>query len=94
MFIPSSYTIAVLLCIITMLAWGSWANTQKLASKSWSFPLFYWDYVLGIVILTFVFGATLGSGGDLGRSFFEDLGQGSTEAYVSAFIGGILYVKF
>ena len=74
-----------------MLCWGSWANTQKLASKSWSFPLFYWDYVIGIVLLSLVFGLTLGSNGEFGRGFIDDLGQGSNESYLSAFVGGVVF---
>lgn len=91
MFIPATYALAVVLCVITMLCWGSWANTQKMASKSWAFPLFYWDYVIGIVLLTLVFGLTLGSTGEFGRGFLEDLGQGSQESFVSAFIGGVVF---
>lgn len=91
MFIPDSYGLAVALCIITMLCWGSWANTQKLASREWKFPLFYWDYTLGIVLLSLIFGLTLGSTGGGGRSFFTDLAQGSTTAYVSAFMGGVVF---
>ncbi|GMN06793.1 GRP family sugar transporter [Croceitalea sp. MTPC5] len=91
MFIPATYALAVVLCIITMLCWGSWANTQKLASKSWTFPLFYWDYVIGIVLLTLIFGLTLGSNGEFGRGFMDDLSQGSQNAYVSAFIGGVVF---
>ena len=91
MFIPASYALAVVLCVITMLCWGSWANTQKMASKSWAFPLFYWDYVIGILLLTLLFGLTLGSHGEFGRSFLEDLGQGSRDSYVSAFIGGVVF---
>ena len=44
MLIVESYALAVALCVVTMLCWGSWANTQKLASKEWRFQLFYWDY--------------------------------------------------
>lgn len=91
MFIPSSYALAVVLCIVTMLCWGSWANTQKLTSKSWAFPLFYWDYVLGVTLLTLLFGLTLGSTGEAGRSFLADLQQGGLQAYVSAFIGGVVF---
>ena len=91
MFIPSSYTLAVVLCIITMLCWGSWANTQKLASKTWSFSLFYWDYVIGIVLLNLVLGLTLGSSGEQGRAFLVDLQQGSTESFSSAFLGGVIF---
>ncbi len=91
MFIPATYALAVVLCAITMLCWGSWANTQKLASKTWAFPLFYWDYVIGIVLLTLLFGLTLGSNGEFGRGFLEDLGQGSQDSYLSAFLGGVVF---
>lgn len=91
MFIPSSYSFAVVLCIITMFCWGSWANTQKLASKSWPFPLFYWDYSLGIILCTLIFGLTLGSGGLEGRSFVTDLMQADAGTYVSALLGGIIF---
>ncbi len=91
MFIPSTYFVAVILCVITMFCWGSWANTQKLTSKSWAFPLFYWDYTIGILLLSLVFGLTLGSTGASGRGFITDLVQGSQSAYLSAFIGGIIF---
>jgi hypothetical protein len=42
MFIVRSYPLAVVLCVVTMLCWGSWANTRKLARKDWRFELFYW----------------------------------------------------
>ena len=54
MIVIQSYLIAVLMCVITMLCWGSWANTQKLASKKWAFQLFYWDYSLGVLILSLI----------------------------------------
>ena len=91
MFIPESYTLAVILCIITMFCWGSWANTQKLASKSWSFPLYYWDYSIGIILLTLIFGFTFGSIGESGRGFMEDLSQASTSSYMSALLGGAIF---
>ena len=31
MFVVESYPLAVVFCVITMLCWGSWANTQKAA---------------------------------------------------------------
>lgn len=91
MFVIDSYLIAVLFCIITMLAWGSWANTQKLASKSWRFELFYWDYVFGIVLFSLFLAITAGSMGIEGRPFFEDLSQGSWSNLGSAFLGGVLF---
>lgn len=91
MFILESYPVAILFCFITMLCWGSWANTQKLAEKSWRFELFYWDYVIGILIMSLFFAFTLGSTGEDGRSFLEDLTQAETSSIRSAVAGGILF---
>ena len=63
MFIIPNYTIAVGFCIITMLCWGSWANTQKLAAKTWRFELFYWDYVWGILLSALLIAFTLAPSG-------------------------------
>ena len=62
-FILHSYPSADIFCIITMLCWGSWANVQKLSQKKWGFQLFYWDYTLGILILSVIGAFTLGSSG-------------------------------
>ncbi|NIM48640.1 MAG: multidrug DMT transporter permease [Gemmatimonadales bacterium] len=91
MFIVESYPFAVVMCFITMLCWGSWANTQKLASKEWRFQLFYWDYAIGVLLLSLVFALTLGSFGAGGRPFLADLGQASGSAVWSALLGGIVF---
>lgn len=91
MFIIETYTVAVIFCLITMLCWGSWANTQKLAEKSWRFELYYWDYVAGIVLLSLIFGFTLGSIGDEGRPFLQDIIQADAANLGSAFLGGVIF---
>ena len=91
MFVVQSYTQAVIFCIITMLCWGSWANTQKLASKSWRFELFYWDYVIGILLFSLLSAFTLGSMGEAGRSFIEDLTQADARNLGLALLGGIIF---
>ena len=91
MFIPQSYTLAIILCIITMLCWGSWGNTQKLTGKSWRFELFYWDYVLGIVLFSLLLGFTLGSTGEGGRGFLKDIGQAEPNNILNAMIGGVIF---
>ena len=91
MVIVESYALAVFMCVITMLCWGSWANTQKLASREWRFELFYWDYVIGTLIIALGFALTMGSIGDHGRSFVQDLAQADSPALVSAFIGGVVF---
>lgn len=91
MFIVDSYSWAVVLCVITMLCWGSWANTQKLSTKKWAFQLFYWDYSLGVLLLSLVLAFTLGSTGDEGRSFLPDLAQADSDAIAMAILGGIIF---
>ena len=91
MFIPQSYSLAVILCIITMLCWGSWGNTQKLAGKNWRFELFYWDYVTGILIFSLLLGFTLGSIGTNGRSFIPDIAQANPGNILNAFLGGVIF---
>jgi len=91
MYIVESYTLAVVLTFVTMLCWGSWANTQKLAEKSWRFELFYWDYVIGIVLMSLFFAFTLGSIGDQGRDFLTDLKQADSSNIQKAMLGGIIF---
>jgi glucose uptake protein len=91
MFVVHSYPLAVALCVVTMLCWGSWANTLKLASRGWRFELFYWDYTLGVLLLTLVLGLTLGSNGTAGRPFAADLAQASAASWGSALLGGAVF---
>ena len=62
MFQPDNYAIALAMMLITMICWGSWANMMKL-TPGWPFPLFYWDYVGGVLIISLVLGLTMGSTG-------------------------------
>ncbi|MBQ5844390.1 MAG: multidrug DMT transporter permease [Alistipes sp.] len=91
MFIINSYMLAVVFCFITMLCWGSWGNTQKLAGKTWRYELFYWDYVIGMVLFTLLLGFTMGSMGEEGRSFVADLGQASMTSVLWVLLGGVIF---
>jgi glucose uptake protein len=91
MLIVESYALAVTMCIITMLCWGSWANTQKLASKEWRFQLFYWDYAIGVLLLALALAFTMGSMGSGGRPFLDDLRQAEGRWLGSAFLGGVIF---
>ena len=91
MYIVSSYPFAIFLCFITMLCWGSWGNTQKLAGKTWRYELFYWDYVIGVLLLSLINAFTLGSIGAAGRSFIPDLMQADITNIGSAFLGGVIF---
>jgi glucose uptake protein len=91
MWIVESYGWAVFFCVITMLCWGSWANTQKLAGRQWRFELFYWDYAIGVFLLSTVAAFTLGSGGGHGRPFLADVQQANYDAIQSALLGGAVF---
>ena len=91
MVVIESYALAVIMLVITMLCWGSWANTQKLASKEWSFQLFYWDYAIGVFLLSLVLAFTMGSIGTEGRSFLPDLAQASANSLGLALLGGVIF---
>jgi glucose uptake protein len=65
MFLVNSPAVAIFCCFITMLGWGSWANTQKLAGRErWPFPLYYWDYGFGVLLFAVIFLLTLGNVGN------------------------------
>jgi len=91
MIIIDSYYAAVILLFITMLCWGSWANTQKLAAKTWRFELFYWDYVIGILLFSIVSAFTLGSIGEYGRKFIADIQQADLNYINRAIFGGLIF---
>ena len=91
MFIVNSYTLAVAFCFITMLCWGSWGNTQKLAAKSWRYELFYWDYVIGMVLFSLLLAFTAGSIGSEGRPFLQDLGQAAWANIGWVILGGVIF---
>ena len=91
MFIVSNYLLAVVFCFITMLCWGSWGNTQKMAAKNWRYELFYWDYVIGMVLFALLIAFTMGSFGTEGRPFLEDVAQVSARNFGSIILGGVIF---
>ena len=91
MIVVHAYSVAVMLCILTMFCWGSWANTLKLEPRSYSFSLYYWDQAIGYLLLPLFVGLTFGSFGSDGRSLFADLRQGSLNSYAWALFGGVVF---
>ncbi len=90
MFQPETYSIALALMILSMLCWGSWANTVKLC-PGYRFQLFYWDYVIGLLAGVALWGLTLGSIGGSGKPFLADIaGTGMSNALWSLF-GGVIF---
>jgi glucose uptake protein len=92
MFVVNSLPVAILFCVLTMLGWGSWANTQKLAGKErWPFELFYWDYAIGVFLFGLVFAHTLGSFGSAGTPAVENLHAVGWTALWPALLSGAIF---
>ena len=92
MVLVDNYILALLCCVYCCLCWGSWANTQKMvASKTWSFELFYWDLTIGLFLTALLGAVTLGSLGSEGRTFFEDLAAMDWSSMKYALLGGIVW---
>ncbi len=87
---PQNYGIALSLMIISMVCWGSWANTIK-ACRGYRFQLFYWDYVVGLAVGALAWGLTLGSVGDSGRPFLQDLLHAERTQILYALLAGVIF---
>jgi glucose uptake protein len=91
MILVQNYALAVFLCAVAMICWGSWQNTRNLIGKGWRFELFYWDYSIGILLFALLMAFTFGSFGNQGRSFVPDLLQADGKNLLSAAIGGFIW---
>lgn len=92
MFVLHSLPIAIFFCFITMLGWGSWANTQKLSGKDrWRFELYYWDYAIGVLLFALIFAFTFGSTGDAGQHALANFQQASHHAIHYALVSGVIF---
>jgi glucose uptake protein len=91
MILVQNYGLAVFLCFVAMVCWGSWQNTRNMIGKEWRFELFYWDYSLGILFFALIMAFTFGSFGGQGRSFLPDLAQANPKYLLSSALGGFIW---
>lgn len=91
MILITNYFHAILLTVFAMFCWGSWQNSRNFIKKPWRFELFYWDFVLGIVFASLLAAFTLGSFGNQGRVFIDDIMQANMESIGSSMVGGIIW---
>jgi glucose uptake protein len=91
MVLIENYPLAVFFFVISMICWGSWANMQKVAEKKWRFELFYWDLSIGLLLFATIAAFTLGSMGDSGRPFLEDVRHADSSSIFYAMLGGIVW---
>jgi glucose uptake protein len=90
MFTPSSLSIALLMMITSAICWGSWANTYK-GVKNYRFELFYWDYAVGIFLISLVLALTMGSTGNDASSFLNNVHAADTSNIASTLVGGAIF---
>jgi len=90
MTLPHTYGIALMLTILTMLCWGSWANVLKIA-KGWRFELLYYDYSMGVYLGAFLAGLTFGTWGSDGPRFMADMEHAGTVNLLCGFLGGVVF---
>jgi len=90
MLLPSTYSAALLLLVLSMFAWGSWANTQKVAGK-WRFELFYYDYSFGVMLCAIVAAFTFGSLIPRELTFQDNLLIAAKRQMAYAFAGGAVF---
>ena len=90
MFTPPSLTIALLMMITSAICWGSWANTYK-GVKNYRFELFYWDYAIGIFLISLILALTMGSSGHDASSFVNNVQAADASNIVSTLVGGAIF---
>lgn len=89
MYLPGSFGAALVLCIMSTVCWGSWANTYK-GAKNYPFALFYWDYIFGVVLCSLVLAFTLGSHG-AGEPFLKNLANAAPSNWLAAVVAGVIF---
>jgi len=90
MILPHTYAATLTLMILSMLCWGSWANTYKLTGK-WRFELFYFDYALGLLLASLIYAYTVGTLGYDGFTFVDDFMHAGKRQWVYGFAGGVIF---
>ena len=90
MFTPHSLAVALCMMITSAICWGSWANTYK-GVKNYRFELFYWDYAIGIFLVSLILALTMGSTGNDASSFLNNVRSADTENIVYMMIGGAIF---
>ena len=90
MFQAQTYLLSLVFMVLSMLCWGSWANSMKLC-PGYRFQLFYWDYVIGLISGAVLWGSTLGSLGTVGRSFYTDVAHSGGHTILLAVVGGAIF---
>jgi glucose uptake protein len=90
MILPQTHVAVLLLTILSLFCWGSWANSYKLAGK-WRYELYYFDFAAGVVVAAFLYALTVGNLGYDSFSFMDDLMHAGKRQWLYGFMGGVIF---
>jgi glucose uptake protein len=90
MFTPQTLGVALAMMITSAICWGSWANTYK-GVKNYRFELFYWDYAIGIFLISLILALTMGSTGHDEFSFLNNVRSADPANIYWTMLGGALF---
>jgi glucose uptake protein len=90
MILPQTHAAVLFLSILSLLCWGSWANSYKLAGK-WRYELYYFDFAAGVAVAAFLYAFTVGNLGYDSFSFVDDLMHAGKRQWLYGFMGGVIF---
>jgi glucose uptake protein len=90
MFVPHTFVVALIMMVASAVCWGSWANTYK-GVKNYRFELFYWDYAVGIFLISLVLAFTMGSTANDASNFLNNLHSADNSNIASTMVGGVVF---
>src|SRR5947209_13242278 len=90
MFTPQNLSVALVMMITSAICWGSWANTYK-GVKGYRFELFYWDYAIGIFLISLLLALTMGSSGHDEFSFLNNVRSADNSNIIWTMVGGAIF---
>jgi glucose uptake protein len=90
MFVPHTFAVALIMMIASAVCWGSWANTYK-GVKNYRFELFYWDYAVGIFLISLVLAFTMGSTADDPSKFLTNVHNADNSNIASTTFAGVIF---
>ena len=90
MFVPTTFAVALLMTVLSTVCWGSFANTFK-GTRNYRFELYYWDYGLGIFLISVVLALTMGSFAGGPTAFLANLHSADGINLFYAALGGFIF---
>lgn len=90
MFVPSTFAVALVMTILSTICWGSFANTFK-GTRNYRFELYYWDYGLGIFLISVLLALTMGSHAGGPTAFLANIHSADRLNLFYAALGGFIF---